>query len=86
MIIEVTQDDIDCGRRYDNCACPVALALRRMFPGQSVMVYQTHAVVGGKSYLLDREGADLIYYFDRRGPNGEGQVYPRTISLRPMGV
>jgi hypothetical protein len=51
-----------------------------------VMVYQTHAVVGGKSYLLDREGADLIYYFDRRGPNGEGQVYPRTISLRPMGV
>lgn len=43
--IEVTQDDIDSGRRHSCIKCPVALAMMRAVPAEEVQIHSYYGVV-----------------------------------------
>ena len=75
--IDVTQEDIDQGER-DKCRrCPIALAMKRVFPGKVSLVYGTVAWVDLDRYAdLPDEAQQFIMYFDEGEP-----VEPFSFSL-----
>lgn len=82
----VTQDDIDNGQPMRTLDCPVALALRRRFPGEIVAVdYYAVFVNEGKNqgkrvrarYQLSKRAAEFVEAFDNALP-----VQPTSFLLR----
>jgi hypothetical protein len=61
--IEVTQQDIDKGRPNTSSACPVGLAVARA-TGQSVMVNENQAVMGGEIAYMPRPATVFVLDFD----------------------
>ncbi len=68
MKITVTQRYIDKGKRAFPDKCPVALALRHVFPGSDVSVGTIHAHIDDKSYRLPRTAYTFIFDFDLERP------------------
>lgn len=73
------RQDIANGRKNCHSMCPIALALKRNFPHQKVLVGIEWLQVGPKDYRCDRKAKDFIYSFDR----GE-EVKPVTVSLEEI--
>lgn len=67
--IEVTQDDIDCGKRLTCDKCPVALAIRRVSRFRW-NIYSRRAIQrnGPRSVDLPPEVSSFIRDFDNRTP------------------
>lgn len=64
MIIKVTQDDIWNGIKDDCCNCPVALAIGRRFPVESVAVRSLAITIGGIKFPLPVHVWQWIRKFD----------------------
>jgi hypothetical protein len=82
--ITVTQDDINNGAPT-SCACPIALAVRRMFPGAFISVgmlgiyihyLHTDSVVNDKRYRATPRVLEFIRHFDAGIP-----VQPATFDV-----
>ena len=69
MRIEVTQEDIDKGVKENCVKCPVALSLRRLFPGEwEVDVGDDAIYAGGNWYTPPDEAQEFIAKFDAGEP------------------
>ncbi len=82
--IDVTQEDIDRGRRSDDCYCPIALSVARTL-GVMVRVTRRNIYIwdgcnGDGSYLacLPDVAHDFVDAFDR---NGAQAVKPFTFEI-----
>jgi hypothetical protein len=64
MIIKVTQEDIDKGARCSNQSCPVALALRRLYPDLKISVGRVRTIIEDKKYYHSNELIKFIGRFD----------------------
>lgn len=68
MKITVTQDDINNGVKGDVRHCPVALAIRRLFPDRDMRSGYgfaiDHSVQPFKIYRYSEGVSDSIHYFD----------------------
>jgi len=53
-IVQVTQSDIDMGKRHNACDCPVALALKRAF--------NTEVRVGCNDFFVGTPNPNLLAY------------------------
>lgn len=88
MLIEVTQQDIDKGKRDSPCRCPVALAVQRTtgLPNGDIRVEQDgpfdpcHVKIGGHKHAMSREADQFIMRFDAGQP-----VEPLTITVNDTG-
>jgi hypothetical protein len=84
VVVSVTDEDIRLGKPKDGTCCPVALALRRAFPGVSVLdLDQDEAEIlfdNGDSLTLDLppDAGHFVNQFDRHGP---GAVAPFSFDL-----
>lgn len=76
--IQVTQDDIEHGKRECGDTCAVARAMQRAFPGRSVHVGATIVWFGADSFPLPRRVQDFISDFD----DGK-RVQPFTFDFEP---
>lgn len=54
QIVHVTQQDLDKGVYTSNCKCPIALALKRVFPTESITVGASNFDVGGQKYKFNQ--------------------------------
>lgn len=90
-IIEVTQEDIDNGRRKDACACPIALAINRNLAtglygasvgssnlSEEMTAYIFYDSVTISRYSLPVDAESFVVDFDANGPSG---VSPFTFAL-----
>lgn len=68
MIIEVTQDDIDCGVPQDGCECPIARALIRAFPEQEPFVELYTIQINDSEVPTTQRIRDFIQDFDANRP------------------
>ncbi len=59
MLIEVTQDDIEAGKKHDSDSCPVALAAARVFNGPCKAGCFTMETPNGGRVNMPRS----VYYF-----------------------
>lgn len=78
VTVEVTQDDIDAGRRKSCFGCPVARALRRAVGGDAWVVGPSwaRALADAAALPLPPEAARFVRSFDDRSP-----VSPFTFTL-----
>lgn len=67
MRVEVTQEDIDAGRKRDCYACPIALSIKRQGFG-SVAVSQGNIWVVGCEYDTPLHVEEFIKAFDEGKP------------------
>lgn len=65
MKITVTQDDIDGGTHCNSSKCPIALAIGRKFPFNSVAIGITTCSIDANAYLLPKKAQNFIQVFDR---------------------
>jgi hypothetical protein len=82
--VEVTQEDIlsaielrkNPPKGYLKCThCPVALALKRKFPGCEIKVFEPYVVIDNTTY--DKHNAEsFILQFDRTG-----NAMPMTVKI-----
>lgn len=75
--ITVTQDDIDRGLQGARKHCPVALALRRVFPQGGILVEGELLSIGSCVWFPSRTVRDFIEDFDE----GDKQVEPFAFTL-----
>jgi hypothetical protein len=71
MRVEVTQDDIDNGKRMDGAYCPIALALRRLTGKRcSVSAYRAgiNYAFGPDHFHLPKEAQQFVLDFDDDRP------------------
>ncbi len=68
MRVNVTERDIQKGMRYDNTACPVALAIRRTLPDAMILTDAEGVNVNGKDYLLPPAAVRFALDFDLGNP------------------
>lgn len=87
ITVEVTQDDINHGRRCNSYKCPVAIALRRTsfsfyrrIP-YAIEVNETWYRIGCKFYATPQELSQFIYGFD-----GFYSVKPITVTFIPKEI
>lgn len=80
MKIIVTKNDIEQGVRRNHAHCPIALALKRRFPRQTVSVCLGHAQVGPNLYKLPWGVEDFIMRVDDKLP-----VEPMAFELNSFG-
>lgn len=71
--VEVAPIDITCGKRGSSSSCPIALALKRSFPGNPVHVGTLMITVDDDVAKLPNNAQDFVKNFD----NGES-VEPFT--------
>ena len=69
MIVKVTQEHIDKGRRRATSACPIALALKEQL-GHEVVVgeFSTYIGINSDSIPLPRSAQRFVARFDRGKP------------------
>ncbi len=65
MKITVTQQDIDKGRPGSHVACPLALAIQRVYPRKRIGVSGSLARVGRYSYTLPEVASEFVFRVDR---------------------
>lgn len=68
MLIKVTQEDINIGKKRSGCLCPVALGFKREYPFKDLKV-GTHSlfiIENGVTtrYKLPSKVTDFIYKYD----------------------
>ena len=75
VTIDVTQDDIDQGKRENCTLCPIALAAQRVFPGKSIHVSvfnlwvdNSPAAEDGRGYPLPEVACKFLQDFDHGRP------------------
>jgi hypothetical protein len=67
--IQVTQDDIDDGIRGSYCDCPIALAIKRQFPGKEIIVSKYILGIGGvNTWNVPKPVYNFIDRFDNGNP------------------
>ena len=84
LTVEVTQRDIDLGKRINSDRCPIALAVNRLVPGYVTVVNRTDITIFGpgpkhrqwRTFKTPAVMALFIAQFDRGA-----KVYPITFSL-----
>ena len=65
-IVKVTQADISSGRPKNGVYCPVALAVRRLFPERNTTVGVFAVYINDKPYTpLPASAVDFIGQFDK---------------------
>ena len=71
IIVNVTEKDIEQGRKRNCRHCPIALAIRRKFPGDSTVVRVDRKIAfiwptGGSYFATDlpRAARDFVVDFD----------------------
>lgn len=64
MRIEVTQEDIDRGKRGNSCECPVARAVKRAIGDGGVFVQHEHISTRTHYFRAPREVRNFITAFD----------------------
>lgn len=78
-LIEVTQEDIDHGKRLDSSKCPIARAIKRHFPTSETMkivqaglkgIYYWDNHMAKEICPTPRSAYRFIRKFDRWGRNG----------------
>lgn len=65
--IDVTQNDINCGKRRRCTKCPVALAVRRVL-GEPVKVQSFSIHYKSRRIAMSRKVEDFVRRFDERQP------------------
>ena len=72
MKITVTQNNIDNGVPKNSCKCPIARALKQIFPGEDIEVKRSSIYIGKSiHYAMPLKACYFIVDFD------EGrEVYP----------
>lgn len=70
--IDVTQDDIDAGEPYKECDCPIAKAIKRMWPDSGpVVLAETITITrdnARRSYATPDIAAVFMEAFDEGNP------------------
>jgi hypothetical protein len=66
MLIKVTEDHIENGRRHETCRCPIALAIKEATGCSNVSVGQQSATIGVYTHILPKEAGDFVRDFDHR--------------------
>ena len=61
--LNITQEDINAGDRWQPALCPIARALTRRFPEGCVIVLEETAEVNGNSYDLSSKAQEFFYRF-----------------------
>jgi len=64
MKIDVLQFDLLAGLPRDSCRCPIALALKRAFPGKTVAVSREEILLDDKTFNVSKAVAEFIMDFD----------------------
>jgi hypothetical protein len=62
--VVVTADDILRGCKLSPSHCPIAIAVKRVFPGELVSVSQISIVVGSKAWPTPKIASHFIASFD----------------------
>lgn len=76
FVFDVTEEDIASGKKGNAVSCPVALALKRRFPGPlSVIVGISCFTVRNKTYNLPLGLSKAIIKFDKTGYMETGRYY-----------
>ena len=82
MKIDVTQEDIDCGKQRSTSCCPVALAIRRTKPRFApIIVERTCVVIGRYEYDLPPTAREFIADFDSTKDPDEEWPEPEPFSF-----
>jgi hypothetical protein len=69
MLIKITQNDIDLGIPGNSCKCPIALSMRRIFPGEDIEVSRSFIYLGkSTAYYIPEAARNFIKAFDKRLP------------------
>jgi hypothetical protein len=68
MIIKVTEEDIDCGKRHEAHKCPVAVAMKRTFDTSCVGVTESYIRLGSLYYKLPKDVTNFVRDYDRKKP------------------
>ncbi len=80
MKIEVTADDIANGKPGFSCECPIALALRRLFPDAGhIEVEMADVHIDYDMVELPDEARDFIEHFD-----AEDEVSPFSFEIEGL--
>lgn len=64
MRVQITQSDIDNGRRLSPGFCPISLAFKREMPGKKVSVKKTSMILGDEELFFIAPVTEFIYDFD----------------------
>ena len=62
VAVEITEADIEHGEVGDASLCPVALALRRMYPNATVIEAADPVVIGNEEFTA---GDDMLAFIER---------------------
>lgn len=68
ITINVTQEDINAGKRNACELCPVALSVKRMFPKRTIYVDTRYIVIDLLGFVIPIEARDFITAFDAGRP------------------
>lgn len=82
LIIDVTQEDIDEGKRFEPCGCPVALAVQKKIPERRVIVYSHKIQIGEDEIFVELppSAKEFICKFDKKS-NDKSPVSPFSFEL-----
>lgn len=88
LALSVTQDDIDRGYRCDCSSCPIALAMRRLYPNYSVKAKLGYILIIEKDdvliqYKVPIEAVAFMEDFDDYGPTA---VSPRKFEMERIVI
>lgn len=67
-IVKVTASDIANGERGSACRCPIALAVKRAYPGKTVSVTATNIEVGASQVRTQPDQSQFVNDFDHHKP------------------
>jgi hypothetical protein len=62
MLIKITQQDIDRGDPGNALSCPIALAIKRDFPGEKVKVASSRIEIGDVVLVLNVNSSSIKVY------------------------
>jgi hypothetical protein len=66
--INVTEKDIEDGIEKDSHWCPIARAVRRIFPDQPITVGDDTVMIDDHHIYLTRRAMEFVHNFDTEGP------------------
>lgn len=69
LVVDVTDNDIKTGKRGSRISCPIARAVRRVFPNSIISVWYTTIRVDDKVYIPDEPKKHELFVesFDEGG-------------------
>ena len=76
MNVFVSKIHIQDGKRGNPGLCPIALALKALYPDEYITVGATYAFVGSKEFQLDDSAVEALSKYDKFG-----RMKPQQVTL-----